>query len=58
MFDTSIPLKQSFNTDYKVDLAGVIGVLFHNEAFAFPMSLDKQVSVVNVDNGNIRFIQK
>lgn len=58
MFDTNIPLKQSFNTDYKVDLTGVIGVLFHNEAFAFPMSLDKQVSVVNVDNGNIRFIQK
>lgn len=58
MFDTLIALKQSFNNDYTVNLTNVLGFLFHNEAFAFPMSLDKQVSVVNIENGNLRFIQK
>lgn len=58
MFDLTVPLKKSFNLDYSVNLTNVLGFLFHNEAFAFPMSLNKQASVVNVDDGNLRFIQK
>lgn len=48
----------SFNGDYAIDLSGVYGYLIHREFIAFPMGIEQVVSVMNPNNGNMRWIAK
>lgn len=58
MLNNKITVGASFNGDYTLDLTGVLGIIFHRQAIAFPMNLQKVGSVIDPQNLNLRWIAK
>lgn len=58
MLNTSITVGQSFNGDYNGTLSGILGIIFHRQALAFPMNLNEIGMVRDPNNYNVRWIAK
>lgn len=58
MLNTNITVGQSFNGDYNGNLQGILGIIFHRQALAFPMNLNEVGMVRDPNNYNVRWIAK
>lgn len=58
MLNTNITVGQSFNGDYNGTLSGILGIIFHRQALAFPMNLQEIGMVRDTNNLNARWIAK
>lgn len=58
MLNNNITVGASFNGDYNLNLTGILGIIFHRQAIAFPMNLQEVGFVKDPNNLNPRWIAK
>lgn len=58
MLNNEITVGASFNGDYTLNLSGILGIIFHRQAIAFPMNLQTIGFVQDPNNLNPRWIAK